>query len=345
MQNKQDMVTAMEELRLKLKDGDSQNDDIEIEKNLREFITELYIKREEVRSLEEDNKQLLCNNSELRKQLDESNKTCKEIQMNLDMLKQKSPNVEEELFEKRDTLVKLQMQSKTALLDITTLKEKLEKSEFERNDLSKKLDMLENKFKHSCTYQNEIMKRDSELRRQIEDINEGLIKLKSDQAMVAELAKQPDLAVDAMVRMQQLSRKIEKLAQERDQYQDLYVKINGKLRILEESLSQEVDATDLDSLTTMIFKKWKLSEQHYHTQIEEKNDLLTKLCETIKNEQATNEKLIFENEELKKMYEGLQQEIQEIKKKKEGELNGKTDEKNDEVEFVTVKSETILIDD
>nr|CAH7735388.1 unnamed protein product [Callosobruchus chinensis] len=288
------------------------------------------------------------------------------MRLNLDILKQKAPNAEEELFEKRDTLAKVQMQYKVTLLDIETLKRKLEKSESERIDLSRKLEVLENKFKHSCSYKNEIMKRDNEIRRQIEDINEALLKLQSDQTTVNELAKQSDLAVEAMVRMEQLSRKVEKLSQERDQYQDLYVKTNGKLCMLEESLSQDTDSCDVDTLVKMIFKKWKLSEESYDTQIVQKKDILSKMIETVNSEQSTNEKLIFENEELKKMNEDLKKKIDEINEKKEKALRSsdaviheleskitaltKIKEKRDESQrdgsdIFTVKSETIIIDD
>ncbi|VEN51177.1 unnamed protein product, partial [Callosobruchus maculatus] len=230
MTNKQDiMLTAIEELRLKLKEEDCQNGDIEIEKILRELITELYIKREEVQQLEDDNKQLQLNVSELKKQLDESTRVCKEMRLTLDILKQKAPNGEEQSFEKKVTYAKVQLQYKVMLSDIATLKEKLDLSESERNDLSRKLEVLENKFKHCSSYKDEIMKRDNDIRRQIEDINESLLKLKTDQTTVVELAKQSDLAVEAMVRIEQLSRKVEKLSQERELYQDLYVKTNGNL--------------------------------------------------------------------------------------------------------------------
>nr|CAI5831811.1 unnamed protein product [Callosobruchus analis] len=311
MNNKQDMLSTIEELRLRLKEEDSQNGDIEIERILRELIAELSI-----------NKRLQLNVSELKKQLGESKRLCKEKQVNLDFLKQKAPNAEEELFEKRDTLVKVQMQYKVAV-DIATLKEKLEKSESERIGLSRKLEVLENKFKHSCSYTNEIIRRDNEIRRQIEDINESLLKLKNDHTTVVELAKQSDLAVDAMVGMEQLSRKVEKLSKERDRYQELYVRTNGKLCMLEDSLSQDTDSSDIDTLAKMIFNKWKLSEESYNTQLVQKKDILSKMIETVNNEQSTNEKLIFENEELKKLNDDLKKKIDEINEKKEKALGRK----------------------
>ncbi|VEN63870.1 unnamed protein product, partial [Callosobruchus maculatus] len=141
------------------------------------------------------------------------------------------------------------------------------------------------------------MKRDNDIRRQIEDINESLLKLKTDQTTVVELAKQSDLAVEAMVRMEQLSRKVEKLSQERELYQDLYVKANGQLCMLEESLSQSIDSCDEDTLAKMIFNKWKLSEESYNDQTQQKKNILPKMIETVNDEQSTNEKLIFENEQ------------------------------------------------
>ncbi|VEN35743.1 unnamed protein product, partial [Callosobruchus maculatus] len=151
------------------------------------------------------------------------------MRLTLDILKQKAPNAEEQSFEKKVSSAKVKLQYKVTLSDIATLKEKLDISESERNDLSRKLEMLENKFKHCCSYKDEIMKRDNDIRRQIEDINESLLKLKTDQTTVVELAKKSDLAVEAVVRMEQLSRKVEKLSQERELYQDLYVKTNGNL--------------------------------------------------------------------------------------------------------------------
>ncbi|VEN51176.1 unnamed protein product [Callosobruchus maculatus] len=324
MTNKQDiMLTAIEELRLKLKEEDCQNGDIEIEKILRELITELYIKREEVQQLEDDNKQLQLNVSELKKQLDESTRVCKEMRLTLDILKQKAPNGEEQSFEKKVTYAKVQLQYKVMLSDIATLKEKLDLSESERNDLSRKLEVLENKFKHCSSYKDEIMKRDNDIRRQIEDINESLLKLKTDQTTVVELAKQSDLAVEAMVRIEQLSRKVEKLSQERELYQDLYVKTNGQLCMLEESLSQSIDSCDEDTLAKMIFNKWKLSEESYNIQTEQKKNILSKMIETVNDEQSTNEKLIFENEQLKKLNEDLKKDIDEINEKKKKALSRK----------------------
>ncbi|VEN35742.1 unnamed protein product [Callosobruchus maculatus] len=220
--------------------------------------------------------------------------------------------------------------------------------------------MLENKFKHCCSYKDEIMKRDNDIRRQIEDINESLLKLKTDQTTVVELAKKSDLAVEAVVRMEQLSRKVEKLSQERELYQDLYVKTNGKLCMLEESLSQSIDSCDEDTLAKMIFNKWKLSEEGYNTQTEQKKNILSKMIETVNDEQSTNEKLIFENEQLKKLNKDLKKNFDEINEKKEKALSRKDaviqeleakisaltkiEEKREESDTGTVKSETILID-
>lgn len=56
---------------------------------------------------------------DLKKELDSTNKQCLENQFTLNILMKKSKSMEEELLEKRDSLLKIQMQYKMTVLKIS----------------------------------------------------------------------------------------------------------------------------------------------------------------------------------------------------------------------------------
>ncbi|KAJ8952248.1 hypothetical protein NQ318_007407, partial [Aromia moschata] len=152
---------------------------------------------DEVQQLRKD---LDAANSELqtlRNALDVAKKSSDEYQFNLNLMLKKSRSNEEELQEKREALMKIQLQHKMTVASEETLKEKLQTTESEKNELSRKVEVLASKQRHNSVYHDEIVKRDNQLRCFIDELNKMLVKLQTQQVQAGELSKKAQLGKEA----------------------------------------------------------------------------------------------------------------------------------------------------
>nr|XP_023025837.1 BICD family-like cargo adapter 1 [Leptinotarsa decemlineata] len=286
---------AVEELKKNFRDQEFAFDYVDMEKCLREFKTELYIKREEVKQLRNDLESANFEIKELKKAYDTVNTLHEEKTFNLNLLMNKSGNQEKELLEKRDSLMTLQMQHKMTVAEIEILKEKLQNSESEKHEFTRKLENFEAKQRHDFIYHNAIMKRETNLRSMMEEMNVMMAKLKKDHTEIMKLSNQTKFAEELTEKIQHLSRNYEKLKEEKENFEELYIKISAKCEKLQEFMAPRSEIHEPNLITKIIFNHWKTNRARYSEKMDE---ILTKITESYNSEKTTNIQLIFRNEEL-----------------------------------------------
>ncbi|XP_018561054.1 microtubule-associated tumor suppressor 1 homolog A-like [Anoplophora glabripennis] len=226
---------AIQDYKEKQKNSGAAVDCVELERCFREFKTELYIKRDEVNQQRTELDAANLEIQNLRRALDVTKKTLDENQFNLNIQLKKASNNEEQL-KKMESLMKIQLQHKMAITEIDTLKENLQKTEMEKLELTRKVDVLEAKQRHSSMYYNEILKRDNQLRNIMTNLDEMAVKLQAEHIQAIELSKKNQLANDALQKLKVCVEENEKLRKQKEKFEEMYVKVNEKIKKLEESL-------------------------------------------------------------------------------------------------------------
>ncbi|CAH1117099.1 unnamed protein product [Phaedon cochleariae] len=312
----------IEELKIRFKNQESQLDPVEIEKRLREFKTELYIKRDEVKKLRNDLESATLEINEHKKALNTLNRSNDENAFNNNILSKKYGSMMNELMEKRDSYMKLQMQHKMTVAENEILKEKLQENETEKCELARKVESFEAKQRHDFIYHKEILKQHSNSKVFMEEINDMVTKLKVDHAEAVELATKSKLAEEATEKLQFISKNYEKLKAEKDALEELYIKTNAKCETLEQLMSTRSEIHEPNLVTKLIYYYWKSDKAQFLEEKTEKSKILLQLTESYASEKTANIKLIYRNEELSDSIKDLV----EAQAKIVGDLNRKIED-------------------
>ncbi|CAG9837079.1 unnamed protein product [Diabrotica balteata] len=338
------LVDNLKKLKEKFRNEDAAFDSVDMEKCLREFKTELFVKRDQVKQLRSDLDLSMAENAELKKSLDSATKALDERSFNLNVVSKKFRNAEDELLDKTDKLNTVQMQYKLMVKEMEKMKEHLQINEAEKLELSRKLEVFETKHRQSFIYHNQILKRENALMSTIEEVGEMVKMLKSEVGEVNEFHEKTKLAEESLEKYQQLIRSYDKLKKEKDYIQELYIKINDPTVTFCLCSLKNIGTKALDA-------EWTASRSHYRQQIQKTNEIIQKLTDSYTTEKTTNVQLIEKLEELKQENDKLKTYIDTLEKPKETEKLGQemkvlkqTETENDNVEAVRIKEEPIIID-
>ncbi|KAG5876460.1 hypothetical protein JTB14_032693 [Gonioctena quinquepunctata] len=316
---------------------------------------------DEVKQLKTDLETANLEVKELKKALYGVNKSHEEKTFNLNLITKKCAKIDSELQEKREYLITLQMQHKMSAAENEIFKEKLQESESERVDLTRKLENLEAKQRHDSIYHNAILKRETNLRAMMGEINEMMTKLKKEHDETMTLSNQTKVAEISLEKLQHLSKNYEKLKREKENFEELYIKANAKCEKFQELMSSRSEVHDPNLITKIIFSHWRINRASYTQTMEDINKILAKVTESYTSEKTVNIQLICRNEELTELLHDSKCEIQNLKceRKSLKEAHGKEveelktkieefEKKNDisEIsEVIEIKNELIEIGD
>ncbi|XP_030767590.1 protein At-4/1-like [Sitophilus oryzae] len=271
---------------------------VEFEISFRKLKNELFLKRNEASKLKTELIEVNEEKHKLKISLDKLKKNFDENKITLDLVMKKMQEFEPRYYEKRDALIKSELQYKIAVTEIDVLKQDLQKISSETSQLTRKLDNLEEKQKCDATYNGDMSAKFAQIKNQINTIKAELENATKDQYKITEISRKIDLSEEAVKKCKELKLKNKTLKEELEKSNEENVKLKAQWEKFEDIYQKSLLKEEFNLPAKIFLIQCKKMSSFYTEAIKNRNELLTTANKLLEEEKLTNKRLIEENEKL-----------------------------------------------
>ncbi|XP_066138599.1 uncharacterized protein [Euwallacea fornicatus] len=288
----------------------------EFERAFRQINTELCVKRKEVEKLRSQLEETQRENYNLKESFEKSNGSSEEKRIILEMLKVQIQDLEPKLSEKRNAFAKLEMQYKMEMVKNKTLKEDSLRIGKEREELIRKIEVLEEKAKHDRMYINDISYKLSQFKNVLSYVKDDVLNMKENYHSVTSLSQTLDSIKESLRKYEEFSNINENLKKEKSKLEEQVICYKTKFEKFESFVnSNEYSIVYKNLMAKTLLVRCKKQVDHYSKIMQMKNEIITNLNFNLQQEKKTNIKLIQQVKDVSKQNELLTVNISELEAK------------------------------
>ncbi|XP_060528677.1 uncharacterized protein LOC132703439 [Cylas formicarius] len=277
-------------------------------------------------------------NQTLKTSLEIMKKSLEENEIILEVFTKKANEYEQKCQQKRDLLLKTQLQYKIAVAKVESLREDLQSVYLEKAQLQKHLSSVEENFKQASTNQLDISDKIKGIKKVVNNVKYEVEMVKKNQAESSKLAREIDLSTRAIQKCDQLKDKCKKLADANLALDELCVKLDAK----NNKLCELIDESNIGSHpyleTEVLLKQCTEMHRRHKDTMEKKDECLRLLNEKLYVERENNVELIKSNKRLQKNYKCSLKQIEHLKQ----QLETSTHQNFNKFGKLAIKSEPVI---
>ncbi|XP_018329239.1 rho-associated protein kinase 2 [Agrilus planipennis] len=312
----------------RMQELDNETNDVDIElfeRQFREILNELSIKKIQVDQLRKELDEANLQIHDLKRNLDSSKTTIREKEFNFEIALQNNKNLGEKLQNYLNFTTKTKMQYESAISENKQLRELVQQLELEKCDLTRKLKHLEMQHENDISYQNDLINKNCKIESKIQELIRNFEEIERNQTGLKSISETIIMCEDLQNKTEYYEKELKSCKESNFELEKQYVCAKATADKLSHFIKESSFCLNYED-TKIILDEWKKSENSLRNEIKQAHDIIANLTEKLKSTEEKNKKFCKWQTELEEQNRNLKDKLQTFLRKTHENISTQTDD-------------------